>query len=237
MSSGTSTSTVADEVRLKPDSTNDSRGDRADGDDVRGGGGDVRGSLQPWQLFVLAALACATAAMFLTRAQGVSGVLLLSVLIGTAALVGLTSLLAVRPLVSDIDDRTRVVGQRTREGLEREKMLALRALKELEFDRAMGKLSDADVQEMSTRLRARATRLMRQLDAGDSYRARIERDLAQRLSQAPDGSDAGGNVRLKPDATARGGAVPQQPGAKACDACATLNDTDARFCKECGEKL
>ena len=71
-----------------------------------------------------------------------------------------------------------MVGQRTRASLEREKMLALRAIKELEFDRAMGKLSEADWNEMSGRLRARAARLIRQLDAGANYREQIERDLA-----------------------------------------------------------
>ena len=74
-----------------------------------------------------------------------------------------------------------MVGQRTRVALEREKMLTLRSIKELEFDRAMGKLSDADWQEMSGRLRARAARLMRQLDAGAGYRDQIERDLAKRI--------------------------------------------------------
>ena len=53
-----------------------------------------------------------------------------------------------------------MIGQRTRVALEREKMLALRTIKELEFDRAMGKLSDEDFREMSGRLRARAARLM-----------------------------------------------------------------------------
>ena len=37
-----------------------------------------------------------------------------------------------------------MVGERTRAALEREKMLTLRAIKELEFDRAMGKMSEED---------------------------------------------------------------------------------------------
>ena len=46
----------------------------------------------------------------------------------------------------------------------------------------MGKLSDADWQEMSGRLRARAAGLIRQLDAGAGYRDQIESDLAKRLA-------------------------------------------------------
>ncbi len=52
------------------------------------------------------------------------------------------------PLVSPQEDRTAMIGERTRVALEREKMLTLRAIKELEFDRAMKKLSDEDFREM-----------------------------------------------------------------------------------------
>jgi hypothetical protein len=174
--------------------------------------------LQPWQFFVLGALGCATAVTFIARGQGVTSVVLLSILMGTAALVGLGALRALRPLVSADEDRTQMIGQRTRAALEREKMLALRSIKELEFDRAMGKLSDADWQEMSSRLRARAARLMRQLDAGAGYRERIERDLAKRLEKTPD-------------------AQPKSSAERVCAACETPNDADARFCKSCGAKL
>src|ERR1700676_4622409 len=102
---------------------------------------------------------------------------------GATTIVGIAVLRTVRPLFLGADDRTAMVGQRTRVALEREKFLALRSIKELEFDRAMGKLSESDWQEMSTRLRARSTRLMRQLDAGSGYRDRIERDLVTRLGQ------------------------------------------------------
>ena len=45
-----------------------------------------------------------------------------------------------------------------------EKALALRTIKELEFDRAMGKMSEPDFVEMSARLRSRALRVMKQLE-------------------------------------------------------------------------
>jgi hypothetical protein len=171
-------------------------------------------SLQPWQFFVLAALACATAATFVARSQGVTAVVLLSLLMAAVALVGMAALRTIRPLVSTYRDRTVMVGERTRAALERDKVLAPRAIMELEFDRAMGKVSDDDFREMSSRLRARATRLMRQLDAGTGYRAKIEQDLAKRLGEpAP---------------------VNESPQ---CTACGTSNDRDARFCKQCGQHL
>ena len=177
---------------------------------------DKAQGLQPWQFFVLAGLGCATAVTFIARGRDVTSIILLSVLMAATALVGLGVLRALRPLVSPEDDSTSMIGQRTRVALEREKMLALRSIKELEFDRAMGKLSDSDWREMSGRLRARASRLMRQLDAGSGYRDQIERDLAKRLGGAP--------------------AVAPTP-ARACASCSIANDADARFCKSCGQKL
>ena len=95
--------------------------------------------------------------------------------------------------------------------LEQDKALALRTIKELEFDRAMGKISDDDFREMSLRLRARATRLMKQLDAGGSYRNQIEQDLAKRLGESAEKSER---------------------TSSACAKCSTQNDADARFCKK-----
>lgn len=172
-------------------------------------------SLQPWQFFTLAALGCATAVSYVARGQGPIVIFLLGVLIATAALVGYATLRTVRPLVSSDEDRTVMIGQRTRIALEREKHLTLRSIKELEFDRAMGRLSDEDFNEMAARLRARAARLIQQLDAGANYREQIEKDLAKRLGE-------------------RAAAVAAD---RTCAACQTKNDHDARFCKSCGRAL
>jgi len=172
--------------------------------------------LQPWQFFVLAGLGCATAITFLVRGQGVTTVVLVGVLMATTVLVGIAALRTLRPLVSADDDRVAMIGQRTRAALEREKHLTLRAIKELEFDRAMGKLAEADFVEMSGRLRARAARLIGQLDAGAGYRDQIERDLASRLGD-------------------RAAAVVEREAR--CAGCSTINDADARFCKNCGARL
>jgi hypothetical protein len=180
-------------------------------------------SLQPWQFFVLAALGCATAVTFIARGAGLTAVVLLSVMMGTAAFVGMTVLRTVRPLVSPEEDKAGMVGQRTRLALGREKMLALKSIKELEFDKAMGKLSEADWHEMSGRLRARAARIMRQLDAGAGYRDQVERDLAKRL---------GGETR-----TVVADRSPQASVEQVCSQCDTANDEDARFCKSCGQAL
>ena len=184
--------------------------------------------LQPWQFFVLAALGCATAVTFIARGRGPAAIILLSVLMATAAFVGFAALRMLRPLVSPEDDRTVMIGQRTRAALEQEKVTTLRSIKELGFDRAMGKVSEEDFREMSGRLRARAARLMRQLDAGTGYRTRIEDALAKRLGEAGGAAKDGSPAKT---GTYEGAAV------RTCPKCATGNDSDARFCKNCGERL
>ncbi|MEO6955047.1 MAG: hypothetical protein ABI321_24820, partial [Polyangia bacterium] len=67
---------------------------------------------------------------------------------------------------------------RRRKELEREKGLLLKALKELEFDHEMHKVSDADFAEIGGVYRARAIRVMRQLDEQKvDYVALIEEEL------------------------------------------------------------
>ncbi|HEY3354957.1 MAG TPA: zinc ribbon domain-containing protein [Polyangia bacterium] len=125
----------------------------------------------------------------------------------------------------------RVGGARRRE-LDREKRILLKAIKELEFDHAMGKLSDGDFQELVGRYRARAIAVLRQLDEGDlSYRELVERDLARRLGDA-----APGPVRGAASGPAPASGPPDAASA-GCPTCATVNDPDAAFCKKCGTRL
>src|SRR5215472_5090667 len=191
-------------VRLKPDATGGGFQPKPDAPDENGEG------LQAWQFFVLAGLACATAATFMARGQSVASIVLLTVLMASTTIVGLAVLRMVRPLVFGDEDRTAMVGQRTRTALEREKLLVLRSIKELEFDKAMGKLSESDFDEMSGRLRTRAARLIRQLDAGGGYRSQVESELRKRLEEQ-DGRD-----RL------------DGQEARFCSACGTARDADAK---------
>jgi hypothetical protein len=169
--------------------------------------------LQPWQFFTLAGLAGATAVVFVTREATPAAVVLLSLIVGAAACVGIAAWRMLGPLGGEQRARGgQLLGGRTRIALEREKTLVLRAIKDLEFDRAMGKVADGDFTEMSARLRARASGLLRQLDRGAGYRSEIERELATRLK------------------------VPPARARSSC-ACGTANDSDARFCKACGQQL
>ena len=69
---------------------------------------------------------------------------------------------------------------------EEQKRAVLRALKDLEFERSVGKISEEDYTELSTRYRADAKRLMQLIDAGSELeRERAEKALQVRLEKAP----------------------------------------------------
>lgn len=209
---------------------------------------------------------CATAAVFIIRGTSAENLIFVCLSIFAAALIGLAALNALRPLATGDTREPEMVGNRTRAALEREKNLLLRSIKELEFDRAMGKVAEGDYEEMVGRLRSRAVRLLQQLDNTSSgYRELIERELASRLVKA------GGSTKVEPyrhDIEPRRHDIephqhdiepdrhdiepdrddiePQSEPVTSvgldfsrakCAACGTANDTDAKFCKSCGTKL
>lgn len=195
-------------------------------------------SLQPWQFFTLAGLVGATIVVFLSEGQTPAGIILLSLIIFGAAAVGAAAWRTFSPL-SGLDEPAgpQLFGGRTRAALEREKSLVLRSIKDLEFDHAMGKVSDKDFSEMGARLRSRAAGLIRQLDAGTSYRQAIETEIEKRVGKAPRPA-ATVPAATVPAVSAPAAAVPtDQPKTKLCLSCCTPNDPDARFCKGCGYQL
>lgn len=194
-------------------------------------------SLRPWQFFTLGALVCATAAVFVIRGTSAENLIFVCLGIFAAALVGLAALNALTPLVTGETRQPEMVGSQTRVALEREKNLLLRSIKELEFDHAMGKVADADFQEMSTRLRSRAVRLLQELDnTGGGYRELIERELARRLGKAGATEIAPDREQSEQDTAVAQGAGPAA-STGVCSSCATVNDDDAKFCKSCGGRL
>lgn len=170
--------------------------------------------------FVLVSLLAATVAVVLARPSAPEHLILISLTIGAAGICGLAFYRTLAPLVAPRTAGERELTESMRLDLEREKALTLRSIKELEFDRAMGKVSPQDFDDMAGRLRARAVGIMKQLDAGSAaYRTLIEKELAARVG------------KVAPPVAA---APTIEPGLCACG---TRNDSDARFCKACGAKL
>ncbi|MFZ5895841.1 MAG: hypothetical protein ACOY0T_32590 [Myxococcota bacterium] len=132
---------------------------------------------------------------------------------------------------------------------EEQKLAVLRALKDLEFERSVGKISEEDYQEFSARYRAEAKRLIARVDESLAETRKLAEELAEARIQAalaasPDeaeatkepapenepSSDDGVDGAASPEAETREGEL-------RCKDCETWNDSDARFCKHCGKTL
>jgi hypothetical protein len=120
---------------------------------------------------------------------------------------------------------------------------ALRALKDLELEHAIGKIDDADYLELSTHYRGVAKSLMRALDRGLAPR----REEAERLVTAYLAKKGLGAETLPPPkpvvvAVVDVPAAPAAPSAVpatrlACPRCGVSNEPDAAFCKACAGPL
>jgi hypothetical protein len=160
----------------------------------------------------------------MSRQSSPEHLVLVSLVIAAAGLAAAGFYRMLSPLVTYIAPATlEPISERARAVLQREKALVMRSIKELEFDRSMGKVSQSDFEEMAGRLRARALLLMKQLDEDGQYRAIIERELQDRLEARARGAEPAP-------------APVETPSAIAC-ACGTSNDPDAVFCKACGTRL
>jgi hypothetical protein len=176
-------------------------------------------TLPSWQLFVLAGLVGATLVVVVSRGQSPTAIILLSLVIFAAAAVGAAALRTLVPFVRGHDVlAVPVVAGRARAAIEREKALVLRSIKDLEFDHAMGKVSNQDFADMGQRLRTRAAGLLRQLDAGAAYSTQIEEELARRLAAA-------------------GAAPAETPAARFCTQCGSPTAAGSKFCGQCGHRL
>jgi hypothetical protein len=206
-------------------------------------------TFRPWHFFVILTLLAATAAVLTSKRTTPEHLILLSIVCFAAGGATLAVYRTLLPLAGrDHLLRGESLSHRARFEMEREKQLVLRSIKELEFDHAMGKLAEGDFADMSARLRARAVRLMQQLDADAAApRARIEEELANRLREAPRGgnaSPAGRSAQTSSEPqTGDALRVDEEPAAStrnrtvACSDCGASNDEDARFCKACGTRL
>ncbi len=110
---------------------------------------------------------------------------------------------------------------------EERKRAVLRALKDLEFERSVGKISEADYAELVARYRAEAKRLLREIDAEAQPRhERAETLLAKRLRREGLGdADASGYRDPKSDSDSDD--APSKPAATDEDDVNDVNDVAA----------
>ncbi len=133
-----------------------------------------------------------------------------------AALLGLAGLwLVLQPLLLPGRVPTRL--EEPLDPEETPKGIALAALKEIEFDRETGKLSESDYQLLKTKYTSAAIEALRSETAG-----------------AADDVEAMVAARVRVLRFAAGSTL---PGAPACSSCGPRPEPDAVFCSECGRRL
>ncbi len=133
----------------------------------------------------------------------------------------------------------------TRSAEEEQKRAVLRALKDLEYERSVGKIGEDDYHEYAARYRAEAKRLIQVLDENLAEgRKQVEVELARRLAKLP-GASSEGEVsaagKSSPSASeaaeeaAEGAEKTDKTSSRECSECQANNELDARFCKACGK--
>jgi hypothetical protein len=138
------------------------------------------------------------------------------------------------------------LGTRTAE--EEQKRAVLRALKDLEYERSVGKIGEDDYHEYAARYRAEAKRLIQVLDENLAEgRKQVEVELARRLAKVDGAStehDASTEKKSAPSAPQADHEARETPeksletktaATRECSECQAKNELDARFCKACGK--
>jgi hypothetical protein len=140
------------------------------------------------------------------------------------------------------------LGTRTAE--EEQKRAVLRALKDLEYERSVGKIGEDDYHEYAARYRAEAKRLIQVLDENLAEgRKQVELELARRLSKVA-GASAENGAGVEKESSPASSEEPEgsakilekseeskAAATRECGECQAKNELDARFCKACGKPL
>jgi hypothetical protein len=155
--------------------------------------------------YVLLSMVAATAAVVTARNTHPAALLLISAATLATGYTAYAIHMAVLDLLSP--NVPLVLGRRDREVLEQDKATVLRAIKDLEFDFGMKKVSQADYDDMLARLKQRALLIMTQLEAIPDTPAVTTPRRASSRSQVP------------------------------CPRCGVGNPGGAKFCNQCGEQL
>ncbi len=131
------------------------------------------------------------------------------------------------------------------DGLATRKKMLLRALKDLENERGIGKIEEEDYEAVASTYRAELKAVLKQMDAAlDPHRGRAEEAVRAHLVKVglvspgyrgappPPESD-----REVDDASAKKTAKTTAQPRLTCPKCGESNEPDAKFCKECATKL
>ena len=163
------------------------------------------------------------------------GMALLTVL--TGALLGAILLVwhSLRTLAgdADVDVDLELATVRGPSDLSEKKRRALRALKDIEQEHALGKIDDVDYAALDADYRAQAKDVIREMDDSLApFREKAEALVREHLEKHPVEK-----MIPKTEPEEDDDDEDEDDGVIECPKCDTENDSDAAFCKKCGEKL
>jgi len=158
--------------------------------------------------------------------------------LASGALLGAIALLwaSVRTLSGDAplpDDLEMLAAQSLDvDGLAEQKRRVLRALKDLENERAVGRLDDADYETLAQRYRDEAKALMKRMDERVAPAMAEAEELARKYLKLHGASAPAPANAVVVAAPAAGAQAPSER--RTCVSCGVSNEVDAAFCKQCG---
>lgn len=132
-------------------------------------------------------------------------------------------------------------GDTIEDELEVQKESVYSAIAELDFDHAMGNLSDSDHQELRDRYKLKALTLMKQVDevekAAQAQRPPERRAPAPRPASQTEGRAFCSGCGAKLDHGDKFCASCGKPSVTGCPSCGTAYDPGDAFCSGCGRKM
>jgi hypothetical protein len=182
-------------------------------------------------------IACVGAAILVGWLTSVGSAVLV---LASGALLGAIALLwaSVRTLTGDAplpEDLEALAAQhRGVDALAEHKRRVLMALKDLHNEHALGKIDDADYEEIATQYRDQAKAVMREMDLVVAP-AMAEAERIAREYLANKGLGTAG--KTAPAGSTAHPAKDDAPARRTCAGCATSNEPDAAFCKKCGATM
>lgn len=181
-------------------------------------------------------IVCVAAAILVGWVASVGSAVLV---LASGALLGAIALLwaSVRTLTGDAplptDLEALAAQNRGVDTLAEHKRRVLMALKDLQNEHALGKIDNADYEEIATRYREQAKAVMREMDLNVApARIEAERMAREYLDAKGLGPGQGTSGSPKTGAGAQG-----HRERRTCAGCATSNEPDAAFCKKCGSAM
>ena len=124
------------------------------------------------------------------------------------------------------------------------KKVAFKALRDLETERAIGNLNEEDYRELERRYRDEAKQAMRDVDEERAaLRERADALASRAVTRALDDEeekkekDPADGPMADPTPTPAEAPISKRTTKNVCSECQTKNDPDAKFCKQCGDRL